>query len=65
MLSICVEGLELLVQVAEAAVIAVPHPKWTERPLLIVVPVDGTKPEAANILSFLKVMLCCFTCIPQ
>ena len=42
-------------QVAEAAVIAVPHPKWTERPLLIVVPVEGSSPAAADILFFLKV----------
>ena len=27
--------------VAEAAVIGLPHPKWSERPLLIVVPKEG------------------------
>jgi fatty-acyl-CoA synthase len=34
-------------QVLEAAVIAVPHPKWQERPLACVVP----KPEAKDMLS--------------
>ena len=43
-------------QVLEAAVIAVPHPTWVERPLACVVP----KPEhcsnltAADILDFLR-----------
>lgn len=51
------------VQVAEAAVIAVPHPKWDERPLLIVVPVEGAQLVAADMLSFLKVsaMVYCIT----
>ena len=30
--------------VAEAAVIGLPHPKWSERPLLIVVPKEGRRP---------------------
>lgn len=42
-------------QVAEAAVVAVPHPKWNERPLLIVVPVQGSHLAASDTLSFLKV----------
>ena len=42
-------------QVAEAAVIAIPHPKWDERPLLIVVPVEGSQLTASDMLSFLKV----------
>ena len=32
--------------VAEAAVIGVPHPKWNERPLLIVVAKPGARPHA-------------------
>jgi fatty-acyl-CoA synthase len=30
--------------VAEAVVVAVPHPRWGERPLAVVVPIPGTKP---------------------
>ena len=41
-------------EVQEAAVIGVPHPKWTERPLLIVVPVSGTTPDKQEILASLK-----------
>ncbi len=37
--------------VAEAAVIGVPHPKWGERPLLVVVPRAGTAPDAEAILA--------------
>jgi 3-(methylthio)propionyl---CoA ligase len=40
--------------VAEAAVIGVPHPKWTERPLLIVVRQQGVEAERADILQFLE-----------
>lgn len=39
--------------VAEAAVIGVPHPKWTERPLLIVVKKAGQQLEQEEILSWL------------
>lgn len=39
--------------VAEAAVIGVPHEKWTERPLLIVVPAQDQRPDPADILAFL------------
>jgi acyl-CoA synthetase (AMP-forming)/AMP-acid ligase II len=39
--------------VREAAVIAVPHPKWQERPLLIVVPKAGAAPTQKNVLDFL------------
>ncbi|MBT8067204.1 MAG: long-chain-fatty-acid--CoA ligase [Gammaproteobacteria bacterium] len=40
--------------VAEAAVIGVAHPKWTERPLLVVVQAEGQQVEKAEILGFLK-----------
>lgn len=40
--------------VYEAAVIAVPHPKWDERPLLIVVPRGGREPQRQDILDFLR-----------
>jgi len=39
--------------VAEAAVIGVMHPKWDERPLLIVVPRPGKTPTHAEILTFM------------
>ena len=39
--------------VAEAAVIGVAHPKWTERPLLIVVAAEGQEPVKQDILGFL------------
>ena len=39
--------------VFEAAVIAVAHPVWQERPLLIVHPREGRKPTKASILEFL------------
>jgi fatty-acyl-CoA synthase len=39
--------------VAEAAVIAVAHPKWQERPLACVVARDGADPDAEELLAFL------------
>lgn len=39
--------------VQEAAVIGLPHPKWQERPFLIVVPKPGTSPDPKEILEFL------------
>jgi fatty-acyl-CoA synthase len=36
--------------VAEAAAIGVPHSKWGERPVLVVVPAAGREPESAAIL---------------
>jgi len=38
--------------IAEAAVIGVAHSKWTERPLLVVVPAEGRKPEREEILQW-------------
>ena len=37
-------------QVAEAAAIGVPHPKWAERPVLCIVGVNGAKPPKEEIL---------------
>jgi len=41
-------------KVLEAAVIAVPHPKWVERPLACVVPKPGCVIEPAEIIDFLR-----------
>ncbi|HEY2834930.1 MAG TPA: long-chain-fatty-acid--CoA ligase [Rhizomicrobium sp.] len=41
-------------EVAEAAVIGVPHPKWSERPLLIVVAKPGKRPTADMLLQHLR-----------
>jgi fatty-acyl-CoA synthase len=40
--------------IAEAAVIGIVHPKWDERPLLIVVPKPGKSPDSADILDFMR-----------
>ncbi|HET6265140.1 MAG TPA: 3-(methylthio)propionyl-CoA ligase [Usitatibacter sp.] len=40
-------------EVAEAAVIGVKHPKWDERPVLVVVRKPGTQVEPAALLAFL------------
>jgi 3-(methylthio)propionyl---CoA ligase len=39
--------------VAEAAVIAVPHPRWSERPLLVVTPRPGKRPPREALLALL------------
>ncbi|MEE2980960.1 MAG: long-chain-fatty-acid--CoA ligase [Pseudomonadota bacterium] len=39
--------------IAEAAAIAMPHPKWTERPLLVVVPRDGGTVTKDSVIDFL------------
>ena len=41
-------------KVLEAAVIAVPHPKWVERPLACVVPKPGGVIEPGEIIDFLR-----------
>ncbi len=40
--------------VAEAAVIGIPHPKWDERPLLIVVPKPGRTPKKDDLIAFMQ-----------
>ena len=40
--------------VAEAAVIGIAHPKWDERPLLIIVPKQGRNPTAHSVLDYLQ-----------
>ncbi|MGB6087833.1 AMP-binding enzyme, partial [Parvibaculum sp.] len=41
-------------KVAEAAVIGVAHPKWDERPLLIVVAKEGETPTKDEILRYME-----------
>jgi len=40
--------------VAVAAVVGIPHPKWDERPVLVVQPQDGTAPTKDELLSYLE-----------
>jgi fatty-acyl-CoA synthase len=39
--------------VAEAAVIGIHHPKWDERPLLVIVKKEGREPQPKDILKFM------------
>ncbi len=41
-------------EVAEAAVIGIAHPRWSERPLLLVVPRSGCVPSSAALIGFLE-----------
>ena len=43
-----------LPEVRQVAVIGVHHPKWEERPLLIIVPAPGTSPTKEAILDHLR-----------
>jgi fatty-acyl-CoA synthase len=53
--SIAIENLAVgHTAVAEAAVIGLPHPKWGERPLLIVVRKPGKSANEAGLLAYLK-----------
>lgn len=40
--------------IQEAAVIGIPHPKWAERPLLLVVPKPGAELTRASVMEFLE-----------
>lgn len=40
--------------VAEAAVVGMPHPKWDERPLLVVVRAEGHDPAKDELIDFLR-----------
>lgn len=40
--------------VQEAAVVGVPHPRWVERPLLIIVPRAGHEPDKAALMRHLE-----------
>ncbi|MEM6663974.1 MAG: AMP-binding protein, partial [Pseudomonadota bacterium] len=41
-------------EVFEAAAIGVPHPKWDERPILMVVPQPGKSPDPDSIIDLLR-----------
>ena len=40
-------------EVQEAAAIGISHPKWDERPLLVVVPKEGKSPSKESVLAFM------------
>ena len=42
--------------------IGMPHPKWTERPLLVVVLQPGKQPSKEEILGYFQVCLRCLSC---
>jgi 3-(methylthio)propionyl---CoA ligase len=46
-------ALAAVTGIANCAVIGVPHPKWNERPLLVVVKAPGAEPSKAEILDAL------------
>jgi len=46
--------------VAEAAVVAIPHPKWDERPLVVVVRKPGAEVDSASLREYLALRLARF-----
>jgi fatty-acyl-CoA synthase len=51
-------------EIAAAAVIAVPHERWGERPLLIAQPAPGASPTKESVISFLEEQVARF-CLPE
>ncbi len=53
--SVALEGLIMgHPAVAEAAVIAIPHPRWAERPIACVVPRSGARLTKEDVIEFLR-----------
>ena len=40
--------------VAEAAAIGIAHPKWDERPLLVIVAKEGTNPTREDLIAYMQ-----------
>lgn len=52
--SVAIENLALAhPDIADAAVIGVPHPRWDERPVLIAVPAAAKTPDEQNVLAWI------------
>ena len=51
---VCSQTLEMLISadadVAEVAVVGIPHPQWQERPVALIVPRRGTQPDIVRIM---------------
>ncbi|MFA7597536.1 MAG: AMP-binding protein [Novosphingobium sp.] len=48
--------------IAEIAVIGVPHPKWGETPRAYIVPVEGHRPDSDEILEYARARLARYKC---